>query len=72
VPNYGIAPGSLFAIQGMNLNNNSTPVLQSSAAPGLPTTLNQTSLSVTVNGVTTTPALYYVPARCSRTCMSIC
>ena len=59
VPNYGIAPGSLFAIQGMNLNGNATPVLQSSAAPGLPTTLNQTSLSVTVNGVTTTPALYY-------------
>lgn len=59
VPNYGIAPGSLFAIQGLNLSSNSTPVLQSSAAPGLPTTLNQTSLSVTVNGVTTTPALYY-------------
>jgi uncharacterized protein (TIGR03437 family) len=58
-PNYGIAPGSLFAIQGQNLNGNFTPVLQSSAAPGLPTTLNQTSLSVTVNGVTTTPALYY-------------
>jgi uncharacterized protein (TIGR03437 family) len=58
-PNYGIAPGSLFAIQGQNLNGNSQPVLQSSAAPGLPTTLNQTSLSVTVNGVTTTPALYY-------------
>jgi uncharacterized protein (TIGR03437 family) len=60
VPNYGIAPGSLFAIQGLYLNPNATPVLQSSAAPGLPTTLNQTSLSVTVNGVTTTPALYYV------------
>jgi uncharacterized protein (TIGR03437 family) len=59
VPNYGIAPGSLFAIQGLNLSGNSTPVLQSSAAPGLPTTLNQTSLSVTVNGVTTTPVLYY-------------
>jgi uncharacterized protein (TIGR03437 family) len=59
VPNYGIAPGSLFAIQGMNLSGNQTPVLQSSAPPGLPTTLNQTSLSVTVNGVTTTPALYY-------------
>jgi hypothetical protein len=59
VPNYGIAPGSLFAIQGQNLNGNATPVLQSSASPGLPTTLNQTSLSVTVNGVTTTPALYY-------------
>ena len=59
VPNYGIAPGSLFAIQGLNLSGSSTAVLQSSAAPGLPTTLNQTSLSVTVNGVTTTPALYY-------------
>lgn len=59
VPNYGIAPGSLFAIQGENLSGNSAPVLQSSAAPGLPKTLNQTSLSVTVNGVTTTPALYY-------------
>jgi uncharacterized protein (TIGR03437 family) len=58
-PNYGIAPGSLFAIQGLNLSANQTPVLQSSAPPGLPTTLNQTSLSVTVNGVTTTPALYY-------------
>jgi uncharacterized protein (TIGR03437 family) len=58
-PNYGIAPGSLFAIQGQNLNGNSQPVLQSSATPGLPTTLNQTSLSVTVNDVTTTPALYY-------------
>jgi uncharacterized protein (TIGR03437 family) len=62
VPNYGIAPGSLFTIQGQNLNGNSQPVLQSSAAPGLPTTLNQTSLSVTVNGVTTTPALYYASA----------
>ena len=59
VPNYGIAPGSLFAIQGLNLSGNFTPVLQSSTAPGLPTTLNQTSLSVTVNGVTTTPVLYY-------------
>ncbi len=58
-PNYGIAPGSLFVVEGQNLNGNQTPVLQSSAAPGLPATLNQTSLSVTVNGVTTTPALYY-------------
>jgi len=59
VPNYGIAPGSLFAIQGESLNGSATPMLQNSAAPGLPKTLNQTSLSVTVNGVTTTPALYY-------------
>ena len=58
-PNYGIAPGSIFAIQGQNLSGSYTPVLQSSAAPGLPKTLNQTSLSVTINGVTTTPALYY-------------
>jgi len=58
-PNYGIAPGSIFVVEGLNLNGNQTPVLQSSAAPGLPATLNQTSLSVTVNGVTTTPALYY-------------
>jgi uncharacterized protein (TIGR03437 family) len=41
------------------LNGNQTPVLQSSAAPGLPPTLNQTSLSVKVNSVTTAPALYY-------------
>jgi uncharacterized protein (TIGR03437 family) len=60
VPNYGIAPGSIFVVEGQNLNGNQTPVLQSSGAPGLPATLNQTSLSVTVNGVTTTPALYYV------------
>ncbi len=59
VPNYGIAPGSIFLIQGQNLSSNFMPVLQSSAAPGLPQTLNQTSLSVTVNGVTTIPALYY-------------
>jgi uncharacterized protein (TIGR03437 family) len=59
-PNYGIAPGTLFVVEGQNLSTVFTPVLQSSAAPGLPLTLSQTSLSVTVNGVTTTPALYYV------------
>lgn len=59
VPNYGIAPGSIFVVMGQNLNTTQTAVLQSSAAPGLPLTLNQTSLSVTVNGITTTPAIYY-------------
>jgi len=59
VPNYGIAPGSLFLIYGTGLSAAAAPVLQSSAAPGLPKTLNQTSVSVTINGVTTTPALYY-------------
>ena len=60
LPNYGIAPGSIFVIEGQNLSNTETPVLQSSASPGLPLTLDQVSLSVTVNGVTTSPALYYV------------
>jgi uncharacterized protein (TIGR03437 family) len=59
VPNYGIAPGSLFVISGANLSGSAPPVLQSSAAPGLPMALNQTSISVTVNGVTTVPSLYY-------------
>jgi uncharacterized protein (TIGR03437 family) len=58
LPNYGIAPGSLFIIKGSNLASNSTPVLQSSAG-GLPTTLNGASISVTVSGTTVTPAIYY-------------
>jgi uncharacterized protein (TIGR03437 family) len=62
VPNYGIAPGSVFVIVGTGLSTTAPPVLQSSAVPGLPQTLNQTSVSVTVNGVTTTPALYYTAA----------
>jgi len=61
-PNYGIAPGSLFVIFGTGLSSSAPPVLQSSAAPGLPLTLNQTSVSVTVNGVAYTPALYYTSA----------
>jgi uncharacterized protein (TIGR03437 family) len=61
-PNYGIAPGSLFVIFGEGLSNSAPPALQSSAAPGLPLTLNQTSVSVTVNGVATAPALYYTSA----------
>jgi len=59
VPNYGIAPGSIFVIVGQLLSSGAPPVLQSSAAPGLPLALNGTSISVTVNGITTTPALYY-------------
>ncbi|HEY6344369.1 MAG TPA: hypothetical protein VIY49_22985 [Bryobacteraceae bacterium] len=62
LPNYGIAPGSLFIISGSNLSSSAPPVLQSSAAPGLPESLNQTSISVTVNGVTTIPSLYYTSA----------
>lgn len=62
LPNYGIAPGSIFVIIGSGLSSSAPAVLQSSAAPGLPITLNQTTISVTVNGVTTTPALYYTSA----------
>jgi uncharacterized protein (TIGR03437 family) len=56
---FGIAPGSLFILAGNKLNDMPLTSLQSSAAPGLPTTLNGTTMSVTVNGVTTTPGLYY-------------
>jgi uncharacterized protein (TIGR03437 family) len=61
-PNYGIAPGSIFVIFGSSLSTSDPPVLQSSASPGLPTALNQTSVSVTVNGVKTTPGIYYTSA----------
>jgi uncharacterized protein (TIGR03437 family) len=59
LPNYGIAPSSIFAIIGSGLADPGTPTLQSSVAPGLPLTLNGASISVTVNGVTTHPAIYY-------------
>jgi uncharacterized protein (TIGR03437 family) len=71
-PNSGIAPGSLFIIKGGNMANATsvsyTPCtspctqLISSAAPGLPTTSNGASVSVTVNGTTVTPAFYYATA----------
>jgi uncharacterized protein (TIGR03437 family) len=58
-PNYGIAPSSLFVIQGSSLADAGTPVLQSSASPGLPLTLNGASITVMVNGATTHPPIYY-------------
>jgi uncharacterized protein (TIGR03437 family) len=58
-PNYGIAPSSIFIVTGSGLSDPGTPALQSSAAPGIPSSLNGTSISVTVGGVTTHPALYY-------------
>lgn len=61
-PNYGIAPGSIFDIFGTGLSTSAPPVLQSSAPPGIPKTLNQTSVSVTVNGVTVNPGLYFATA----------
>lgn len=58
LPNSGIAPSSIFAITGSGLADAGLPVLQSSAA-GLPLTLNGSSISVTVGGVTVHPAIYY-------------
>ncbi len=55
----GIAPSSIFIVRGVNLADPGTPVLQSSADPGLSTTLNGAAIAVTVNGVTVHPALYY-------------
>lgn len=58
-PNSGIAPSSLFIVRGSGMSDPGDPVLQSSLAPGLQTTLMGASISVTVNGVTTHPALWY-------------
>jgi uncharacterized protein (TIGR03437 family) len=60
LPNYGITPSSIFIIIGTGLADPGTPVLQNSLQPGgLPLTLNGASISVTVNGITTRPAIYY-------------
>ena len=58
MPNYGIAPSSIFVVQGSGLADPGNPVLQDSSA-GLPLTLNGASITVVVGGVTTHPALYY-------------
>jgi hypothetical protein len=51
LPNYGIAPRSLFVVVGNSLADAGDPVLQSSQPPGLPLTLNGASITVVVNGV---------------------
>lgn len=61
MPNYGVAPSSIFIVQGSDLADAGNPVLQDSSA-GLPLTLNGASITVTVGGVTTHPALYYTSA----------
>jgi uncharacterized protein (TIGR03437 family) len=59
-PNSGIAPGSIFLIFGKDMSS-SPPnvVLQSSASPGIPKTLEGATLSVSVGGTKVTPAMYY-------------
>jgi uncharacterized protein (TIGR03437 family) len=56
LPSYGIAPGSLFVIYGSDLASASNTQEKFPLA----TNLNGTSVSVTVNGVTVQPGLYYV------------
>jgi len=59
-PSYGIAPSSIFVVSGTGLADPGTPELQDSTqAGGIPLTLNGASISVTVNGVTTHPGIYY-------------
>ena len=60
-PNSGVSPSTLIIITGTGLANPTAgpATLQSSASPGLPTTLNGASVSVTVGGATVTPGLYY-------------
>ncbi len=58
-PSSGIAPSSIFVVKGTGLADLGDPLLQSSADPGLPLTLNGASLTVVVNGTTLHPALYY-------------
>jgi uncharacterized protein (TIGR03437 family) len=61
--NSGISPGSLFIIKGTGLASpTAQAVLQSSASPGLQTTLNGASVKVTVGSTTTTPVFYYAIA----------
>jgi uncharacterized protein (TIGR03437 family) len=62
LPNYGIAPGTLFIITGQNLASATTVAALQNPASGIPTSLNGASVSVTVGGVTTTPGIYYAIA----------
>jgi uncharacterized protein (TIGR03437 family) len=63
LPNSGIAPSSIFIVQGSGLADAGAPVLQDTQAPGgLPLTLNGASITVVVGSVTTHPPLYYTSA----------
>ncbi len=60
LPNSGIAPGSLFIIQGSGLASASSVTSLQSSAQGLPITLNGASVSITdSHGLTSSPAFYY-------------
>jgi uncharacterized protein (TIGR03437 family) len=58
LPNYGIAPGSLFVIYGTKLASTTN----TKEAFPLTNSLSGTSVSVSVGGTTVQPGLYYVTA----------
>ena len=60
LPNAAIAQGSLFVVKGTNLGPITLQIVQ--AYPLTPT-LAGTSISVTVNGTTTRPLMYYTSAK---------
>jgi uncharacterized protein (TIGR03437 family) len=66
LPNYGIAPGTLFIITGTNLASvpvsSITKLQDSTAAGGIPTTLNGAQITVTVGSFTAHPGMYYAGA----------
>ncbi len=62
LPNYGIAQGALFIIKGTGLASATTVTTLNDPSAGIPTSWNGASISVTVGGVTTTPAIYYAIA----------
>lgn len=59
LPNYGIAPSALFYITGSALASVTTS-LQSSASPGLQTTLNNVTVTVSVGGASVNCPIYYL------------
>jgi len=59
LPNYAIAPSTLFYIQGSNLAGTTTSLL-SSADPGLQTTVSNVKVTVTAGGTSRDCPLYYL------------
>jgi len=65
VNNYSyshVAQGSLFTIFGCGMATPGVQAVLQDSTKGLPQTLNGASVSVTVGGVTTHPAIYYATA----------
>ena len=62
LPNYGIAPGSLFIIKGSGMASATTVTSLNDPGAGLPMSYNGASISVTVGGVTAGAPIYYAMA----------